>query len=132
MGTDAKVARTDVEDAATDVADAAAHGEGAGDIGVHEIRDLMWTHVGLFRTGDGVQTAVAALDAPWGSVTRRIRGGARLDSDEWKRANLLTVARLIARAALRRTETRGGHFRADFPDRDDIHFHKHFADVRRL
>jgi L-aspartate oxidase len=122
MGTDAKVARTDVEGAATDVEDAAAHGEGAGDIGVHEIRDLMWTHVGLFRTGDGVQTAVAALDAPWGSVTRRIRGGARLDSDEWKRANLLTVARLIARAALRRTESRGAHYRDDYPQRDDIHW----------
>jgi L-aspartate oxidase len=47
-------------------------------------------------------------------------------------ASLATVGFLIARAALRREETRGGHFRADFPDRDDIHLKKHFADVRRI
>ena len=46
-------------------------------------------------------------------------------------ASLATVGLLIARAALRREETRGGHFRSDFPDRDDIHFQKHFADVLR-
>ncbi|MGH9238920.1 MAG: L-aspartate oxidase, partial [Vicinamibacterales bacterium] len=46
-------------------------------------------------------------------------------------ASLTTVGFLIARAALRREETRGGHFRADFPDRDDIHFQRHFADALR-
>ena len=46
-------------------------------------------------------------------------------------ASLATVGFLIARAALRREETRGGHFRADFPDRDDIHFQRHFADTLR-
>jgi L-aspartate oxidase len=46
-------------------------------------------------------------------------------------ASLATVGLLIARAALRREETRGGHFRADFPNRDDIHFKKHFADALR-
>jgi len=35
---------------------------------------------------------------------------------------------MIARAALRREESRGGHFRADFPDRDDIKWRKHIAD----
>ena len=51
--------------------------------------------------------------------------------DERRVASLATVGLLIARAALRREETRGGHFRSDFPDRDDIHFQKHFADVLR-
>jgi succinate dehydrogenase/fumarate reductase flavoprotein subunit len=40
------------------------------------------------------------------------------------------VARLIARAALRREESRGGHFRADFPQRDDRNWIRHLADVR--
>ena len=35
-----------------------------------------------------------------------------------------------ARAALRREESRGGHFRTDFPQRDDIHWREHYADVR--
>ncbi len=49
---------------------------------------------------------------------------------EWRAFNLLTVARLIARAALRREESRGGHFRADFPERDDLHWKVHLVDVR--
>jgi len=40
----------------------------------------------------------------------------------------LTVARLIARAALRREESRGGHFRADFPDRNDRDWRFHAVD----
>ncbi len=42
--------------------------------------------------------------------------------------NLPTVARLMARAALRREESRGGHFRADFPARDDLHFKVHLVE----
>ena len=48
-------------------------------------------------------------------------------------SSLVTVGLLIARAALRREESRGGHFRTDFPQRDDIHWQKHVvgrAEVR--
>ena len=48
----------------------------------------------------------------------------------WRRFNLLTVARLIARAALRREESRGGHFREDFPARDDLHWQVHLVGRR--
>ena len=41
------------------------------------------------------------------------------------------TARLIARAALRRTESRGGHYRSDFPQRDDIHWRIHVVDRAR-
>jgi L-aspartate oxidase len=43
----------------------------------------------------------------------------------------VTVGLLIARAALRREESRGSHFRADFPSRDDLHWRTHVADVWR-
>jgi L-aspartate oxidase len=50
-------------------------------------------------------------------------------ADEWRRYNLITVARLVARAALRRQESRGGHYRADFPARDDLHWKVHLCDT---
>jgi L-aspartate oxidase len=84
------------------------------------IRDLMWRRAGLFRTREGLTEAVDTLervDVPDGRTTESCR-----------HRNLVTIARLIARAALRREESRGGHFRQDFPNRDDIHWKVHFTD----
>ncbi len=102
------------------------------------IRDLMWRSAGLFRTHDEVAAAVARLDrcdaAVRASFDRHSRAGGQpprvMPLEWWRRANLLTVARLIARAALRRTESRGGHFREDFPARDDLHWKVHLVDHR--
>lgn len=88
-----------------------------------EVRDLMWRSVGLFRDRDGLERAVATLD---GSA-RRLPPST---PDEYRHLNLVTVARLIARAALRREESRGGHFRADFPERDDARWQVHVVEVR--
>jgi L-aspartate oxidase len=83
-----------------------------------EIQTLMWRHVGLFRDAQGLQATLEVLEREW-----RARTGTRPATiDGWRTAGILTVARLIARAALRRTESRGGHFRADYPERDDIHW----------
>jgi L-aspartate oxidase len=87
------------------------------------VRDLMWRSVGLFRTRESLEQSVAALDAENAVATPPTAEG-------WRHRNLVTVARLIARAALRREESRGGHFRADFPKRDDLHWKVHLVDVR--
>jgi L-aspartate oxidase len=94
------------------------------------IRDLMWRHAGLVRTADGLRTALPQL-AAWRAAAAARVAGAPADRECRRVASLATVGLLIARAALRREETRGGHFRADFPDRDDIHFQRHFADALR-
>lgn len=45
----------------------------------------------------------------------------------WELQNLLTIARLMIAAALERTESRGVHFRADFPERDDANWSRHLV-----
>ena len=90
-----------------------------------EVPDLMWRAVGLFRTREGLQEAVVRL----GSAGEMPRSSGA-DADSWRARHLVTVGRLIARAALRREESRGGHFRADFPERDDIHWKVHVVDQR--
>jgi L-aspartate oxidase len=94
------------------------------------VRDLMWRHVGLVRTADGLREAVARL-ASWRRAPSRVSRSAPVpsDVDRWRLGRLMTVGLLIAHAALRRDESRGGHYRADFPARDDGRWQRHVADV---
>jgi L-aspartate oxidase len=88
-----------------------------------KIRDLMWRRAGLFRDRAGLEEAVATLEAASGVVYPDTPDGRSL-------RRLTTVSRLIARAALRRLESRGAHFRADYPARDDAHWKIHVVDKR--
>ena len=95
-----------------------------------DVRDLMWQHVGLVRTREGLAAASATLTT-WEQVAKTALAANPGDEGLRRVASLVTVGHLIARAALRREESRGGHFRADFPKRDDIHWLRHVADVLR-
>jgi L-aspartate oxidase len=87
-----------------------------------EIQKLMWRDVGLFRDREGLSRANDVLEGAWVEMDGRLRDGGRIDAAGWRTLSLLTVGRLMARAALRREESRGAHYRSDFPERDDINW----------
>lgn len=90
-----------------------------------DVQQLMWRNVGLFRDAAGLASAAAELEAAW----RGLPGGLPASIEAARHASLLTVAFLMARAALRRTESRGAHYRLDFPECDDDCWRKHYGDV---
>jgi L-aspartate oxidase len=91
-----------------------------------DARDLMWRCCGLLRSGSTLQEAMLRLETWRAAIV--MSAAARFD-DEFRRVrSIVTVGLMIARAALRREESRGGHFRSDFPNRDDIKWRKHVVD----
>ena len=75
-----------------------------------EVRSLAWETCGIVRDGQGLRGAVARLAAaPEGGSS-----GASRHLHELRNMHLVTS--LIARCALAREESRGGHYRTDFPD----------------
>ncbi len=78
---------------------------GAAQVAADAVRTAMWEDAAIDRTGDGLTRCLARL--------ARIEG--RLTEGMTEEGNLVVTARLIAEGALRRRESRGGHWRSDFP-----------------
>jgi len=95
-----------------------------------EIRTLMTTAAGLLRDAASLAPAVARL-RQW-QRSLEARGAFRGADADARLSSIATVGWLIAKAALRREESRGGHFRADFPARDDLHWRIHVAEIREF
>ena len=91
------------------------------------VRSLMWTLVGLTRERATLEAAILKLDAWYAAIAPGIDAGG-LSAADWRLASIVTVGRLMARAALRREETRGGHARTDCPARDDVNFKVHIGE----
>ena len=90
----------------------------AGDVRAR-IQQIMTANAGVLRSREGLAAAVDMLAELAGTRTRQI------NPEAWETTNLLTVSAALATAALAREETRGSHWRDDFPDRDDARFAGH-------
>ncbi len=78
---------------------------GAAQVAANAIRDAMWEHAGIDRNAAGLERCLTTLD----DIAQRLPEGATEET------NMADTARLIAEAALLRQESRGGHYRRDFP-----------------
>jgi L-aspartate oxidase len=86
---------------------------------IDRVRDLMWNKVGIVRDGAGLRQAVETLR----SLQSRASHPATRRAFEAR--NILTSGLLVAQSALAREESRGGHYRTDYPSHDDAKFLKH-------
>jgi L-aspartate oxidase len=81
------------------------------------LRGLTWDHCGIVRNGEDLERGIGALDV----TTRPLAVPSRADQEL---RNMHAVAGLIARCALARQESRGAHYRTDYPDKQR-EFQKH-------
>ncbi len=101
-------------------ADAQRRAAGHNQVGVYAapaelkqlIPDLMWERVGIIRTDDDLAQARRQL-AQW---AEQVELASQPTLAELEAANMCQAAMLMATAALHRTESRGAHYRTDFPD----------------
>jgi len=84
------------------------HGE-APPLDRSRLQGLMWEEVGIIRSGESLSRARATLAAWEASL------GSPSDRPSHELANLLLAGRLVTEAALMREESRGAHYRTDFP-----------------
>lgn len=81
--------------------------KGAAPVDRIALQQLMWDAAGIYRNADGLRAAMADLNG-WSAGTGTVA--------QCETANLLTLARSVVAAALARCESRGAHFREDFPE----------------
>ncbi len=93
-----------------------------GDVG-NSLRAVMWRNVGIERDERHLRETEEIIEF-WQSyvLDKEFAGPAG-----WELQNMLTLSRLIARSACERTESRGTHFRSDFPARDDGKWQRHIT-----
>ncbi|MEW2447460.1 succinate dehydrogenase flavoprotein subunit [Streptomyces parvulus] len=102
-----------------------------------ELQECMDANVMVFRTEQTIKTAVekiAELRARYKNVAIQDKGR-RFNTDLLEAVelgNLLDLAEVMAVSALARKESRGGHYREDYPNRDDVNFMRHTMAYREV
>jgi L-aspartate oxidase len=86
------------------------------------IKSAMWNGVGIIRSQGSLEEALGKLV----KVENQLNF-TPVSPDELELKNMLLVAKLITQAALDRTESRGAHYRTDYPQKDDVNWKKHLV-----
>ena len=85
-----------------------------------DIKSIMWTYVGIERSESGLRTAQEKIEK-WKSLETIETTHAGFNEVR----NMVLVAQLIITSALQRTESRGGHYRVDYPRKDNQNWGQH-------
>jgi len=88
---------------------------------VEKLRAIMTKYVGVQRSGKGLKAALAQLEAI-----------SKTSDNDRVLSNMLLAARLITAAALLRKESRGGHYRTDYPSANPLLAHRTFLTLADL
>ena len=87
----------------------------------NSLRAVMWRNVGLIRRAERLEETIEIIDF-W---RRYVMDKVFDDPVGWQCQNMLTVSSLMAASARNRRESRGVHYRSDFPQSDDENFRRH-------
>jgi L-aspartate oxidase len=96
------------------------------EIAIQRLQQQMWEHAGLLRDAELLKSIDLSAAADYAEAVPSVQWTRR----EYEAQSLARVAGAIVRCALAREESRGAHFRNDYPQRDDVRFgtHSHLAD----
>ncbi|GAA1574495.1 L-aspartate oxidase [Streptomyces globosus] len=95
-----------------------------------EVQRIMTEGAGVLRSAESLRRAAAALEDLYATALSAQEADGKTavpGTETWEATNLLCVARVLVAAALRREETRGCHWREDFPERDDAAWRRHLV-----
>ncbi len=89
-----------------------------------QIQEIMTTYVGIQRTKTGLLYAIKWLESFREQISFQDFNVKDFTTNDIEVINMLTVGWVIATSAIKRTESRGGHYRIDYPLQDDLNWRK--------
>lgn len=92
------------------------------------LQDVMWKYCGIKREENGLKELLKEI----GILEEEIRDLTVANFRDVETKNMLELAGLIGETAMERRESRGAHFRVDYPYRDDIYWQKHIVKKKEI
>src|SRR5574338_894977 len=108
--------------------------QGSGNANAFDIstslKKVMFSEVGIYRDGSAMEDAIDRIQELKEKYKHvKVSDTGKIFNTEllnaWELGNMLDIAEVVAMSALTRTESRGGHSREDYPNRDDVNWLKH-------